>query len=115
MKLASRLTILGHAWTIHYWSAKDFRAKYGTDHTGMAECDSREIYLLAPRLTEELVRHELHHAYVSELCLDVANLSGDQMEEACAELLSKYGERIIKQAAQSVARYKNLRRRVLKK
>lgn len=112
MRLASRLTILGHPWVIHYWPAKDFRARFGTDSTGMAECDAREIYLLASRLTEELVRHELHHAYVSELCLDVANLSGDQMEEACAELLSKYGERIINQAAQSVARYRKLKARV---
>lgn len=115
MKLASRLTILGHAWTVHYWPRKDFVSKFGDTDVGYAECEDKEIYLYCGVSLERIemtLRHELFHAYVSELCLDVANLSGDQMEEACAELLSKYGARILKQAAQSIARYKRLRTRV---
>lgn len=109
MILAHRFKVLGHSWIAYYLPAKEFRTRYGVDYVGMAECEDRELFLLTKGLKAGTIAHELHHAYVSELCLDSANLSGDQMEEACAELLSKYGATILKQADEILSKYQKLK------
>jgi hypothetical protein len=107
--LAYRFKVLGHSWIAYYLPAKEFRAKYGIDYVGLAECEDRELFLLTKGLKVGTIIHELHHAYVHELCLDSANLSGDQMEEACSELMAKYGHIILKQGEEILAKYHKLR------
>ena len=109
MTLAVRTKVLGHAWIIYFLSAKDFRRKYGGNCLGVAECDDRQISLLARNIKAETVIHELHHAYIGELCVDVADLSGDQMEEVCSDLMARYGARLLKQADQVLSKYQRLK------
>jgi hypothetical protein len=109
MILAFRFKVLGHSWIAYYLPEKEFRQKYGTSYVGMAECEDRELFLLTKGLKLGTIVHELHHAYVHELCLDSADLSGDQMEEACAELMAKYGRKILDQGDEILARYLKLK------
>jgi hypothetical protein len=109
MTLAVRAKVLGHEWIIYFLSAKEFRRKYGGNTLGVAECDERQITLLSRGLKLETLVHELHHAYVGELCVDVADLSGDQMEEVCADLMARYGARLLKQADDILAKYQKLK------
>lgn len=109
MTLAVRAKVLGHNWIIYFLPAKDFKRKYGGNCLGVAECDDRKISLLARGLKLETVVHELHHAYIGELCVDVADLSGDQMEEVCSDLLARYGSRLLKQADEILCRYSKLK------
>jgi hypothetical protein len=109
MILAHRFKVLGHPWIAYYLPARDFRKKYGTDYVAMAECEDREFYVLTKGLKADTIVHELVHAYVNELCLDSANLSGDQMEEACCELFAKYGRKIFAQGDEILAKYHKLK------
>lgn len=109
MTLAVRTKILGHSWIVYFLPAREFRRKYGGNCLGIVECDDREIYILAKNYKAETLIHELHHAYVGELCVDVAYLSGDQMEEVCSDLMARYGSRLLKQAEEIITKYQRLR------
>ncbi len=109
MILAMKLKVLGHPWTVYYLSSKDFKKRHGSACVGLTETGERRINLRTKRMKRETVVHELVHAYVTEMCLDVANLEASQMEEAMCDLMAKYGERIFAQADAIVARYAQLK------
>jgi hypothetical protein len=108
--LAVRTKVLGHDWIVYFLPAKEFKRRFGGDCLGVAECDDRKISILANRNFKlETLVHELHHAYLGEMCVDVANLSGDQMEEVCSDLIARYGARLLKQADDILLRYQKLK------
>lgn len=110
MTLAVRVKIKGSNWVVYFLPTKEFKKKYGTDYVGMAECEDQEIYILANQgLKAERLLHELWHAYISETCVDVADLSGDQMEEVSSEIFAKHGRHMIHQAEMVMKRYYHLR------
>jgi len=109
--LAYRCDVLGHPWTVWFYTKKAFKKKYDNETYGVAELDDREIFLRVDRLGRETLIHELVHAHVWEMGAAVAGLDADQMEEVACELIAKYGERIFKIADEVLLAYKILRAR----
>jgi hypothetical protein len=109
--LGYKLDILGHTWIVYYLTAKVFIKKYSDTSLAIAECDDREIYLRADKITPDTVAHEIAHAYFQEHSAPVMDLSTDQVEELACDIISKYGRRINDQADQAVHAYKVLKGR----
>jgi hypothetical protein len=109
MILATRTKVLGHTWIIYFLPSRQFKKNFGADCLGVTLTEERQIHLRAKSLKLETVVHELVHAYVTELCLDVTGLQAGQMEEAMCDLFARYGARLLKQSEEALAKYGRLK------
>jgi hypothetical protein len=109
--LAYKLDIMSRTWVVKFLTKAQFIKKYSDTTLAIAECDEREIYLRLDKLNEENVSHELTHAYVHEHSAPTMDLTADQMEELCCDIVAKYATKIIEQSSQIIHAYKVLRGR----
>lgn len=110
--LAHEIKVLGKRWVVYYCPKKYYKKKCGNDSVGLADIETKEIFLLIKTLSSEVVAHELTHAYLSELCLGRTDLDPHQLEEVFAEMVGKYGKVLVRQVDQIIDAYHILRRRV---
>jgi hypothetical protein len=111
--LAARITVLGHKWIVYFCSEEYWKKekKFSNNVLGITDPDTKKIYLRQIKMTFDTIIHELHHAYIEELCVTPADLDTDQMEEVCSDLMAKYGKRLLDQADKLIATYARLKTR----
>lgn len=103
-----KLLICGKSWKYRKRTPESFSKLYENDEAvAITKIDTRAMEFMEYDL--ETIRHELFHAYVSELHIESADLSRNQYEEILAEMLSKNWELMDKQA-RTMSR--NLRKRI---
>jgi hypothetical protein len=96
--LSYRFRVCGKRWTAHFCNAKEFRAHGDEQTLAITITTDKEIYFRASKLHKETVIHELFHAYVEEVCITPAEPTVEQMEEVAADIMGKYGKRLLKTA-----------------
>lgn len=85
-------------WTIKVLDEDRFIKLYGDGLEAVTLPEYKVIYLNEEEVTLNTIRHELFHAYYSNLCVSAACLSDRQTEEVAAELFCKHGDTILKQS-----------------
>lgn len=93
-----KLDVKGHEWTVAILPKWRFERRFGASNLAFCDTEKRTLFFSKPSLTEEVLLHEMVHAYLSESCVDSAELTQKQTEEVAADLFSKYGARMIAQA-----------------
>lgn len=83
--------ILGKAWTIRLLKRKKYVRKNGKESIAVTYRAKRRIDLSPRGRDYETIVHELVHGYMTELCLDSAELSAHDIEEIFCELMAKHG------------------------
>lgn len=93
--LKIQFLVLGKSWTLRLLARKKYVRKNGTNAAVTAGW--KRIIDLGPRGYDlETIRHELVHAYLTEMGYDcVDNLTAAQMEELCCELFARRGQEIL--------------------
>ncbi len=92
-------------WTIKVVTSKQMAKERedGKDIAGLYIADTKTILIEKDHVEQQVVLHELVHAYWSCLCLsDTSNLNIDDMEEICAEFIASKGEIMVKKAKKLV-------------
>lgn len=89
-KKALKITIKGVEWTIFAQSNTQYIRAHGKDSGAITYLRDREIYFNTGHFTPGYVRHELLHAYVSSSGTTSSNLTADQVEELCAEIVEEH-------------------------
>ena len=112
--LAYKLDIMSRTWIAQFLTKSQFVKKFGDTTLAATECDEKVIFLRLDKLTFENIAHELVHAYVDEHSAPTMDLTTDQMEELCADIVAKYAIKIVEQAQQTLHAYKVLRGRRVK-
>lgn len=94
--LKIKFDILGKQWTLRVLKKKHYRQKNGDSSCAVTKGWKRTIDLGPLGFDVETIRHELVHAFLSEMGYDsVEDMTAAQMEELCAELFGKRGPDII--------------------
>jgi hypothetical protein len=88
-------------WKVLVRSDRWLEKAYPETHA-IAILDDRKIYVRRSSLNAETLIHELVHAYQYELSFYELQLDDDQIEEWYAELISKFGQRMIDDAKRLV-------------
>lgn len=88
----------GHEWAVVVMPRSRFERKFGASNIAWCDSEKRTLSFSKPSLTEEVLLHEMFHAYMSESCVDSCGLTQKQTEEVAADLFCKYGARMIAQA-----------------
>ena len=109
--LAYRVTIITRPWTVQFLPKGQFVKKYGENTLAVTETDERLIILRIDKMSLETTAHELTHAYVEEFSAPTMELTTDQMEELCCDILAKHSTKIMEQASYILHAYKVLRGR----
>lgn len=109
MKHKFTISIIGHPWAIDYLTPKQYVRKWGNDSYAITETDEKCIYFVQDFTNLETIRHELAHAYASQLSLTELQLDDDQVEEFFCELVGKYALTIAMQAETVHAEYVKLK------
>jgi hypothetical protein len=91
-----KLKISDVTWKIQLLTVDKFTAKNGENCYGITDTDAKVIDFRRDAVTAAVVRHEIFHAYFTLSLVASSNLSMDQTEEVCAELMGKYGEQYIR-------------------
>lgn len=94
-----KFTILGKKWILKALDKKAYKKKNGKDSVGMTYIHKRKIYVRPGSQLRETLVHELVHAYLAELCVYSADITGDALEEVFCDLLAKFGKEILELAA----------------
>lgn len=93
-----RITVKGAKWKYRLLSKDRFRKYYPDqdveEDPGVTDPEVRIIDFYVKDLTMELIRHEILHAYFSELHLRSADLGQDEFEEICADMVADSWEEI---------------------
>lgn len=78
-----KVKIMGAAWTVRLLSEVEFlELNNACENTAAITLPAKkEIHFQYSDLRLSTVRHEVRHAFTSELCIESADLSADQMEE----------------------------------
>ncbi len=100
MKFKFAISIIGHPWQVEYLTPKQYTRKWGADSYAITETDEKCLYFVQDFTNLETIRHELSHAYASQLSLTELQLDDDQVEEFFCEMIGKYALVIAMQAEQ---------------
>jgi hypothetical protein len=95
-----KTNIHGDTWTYSEVTPQEMVGICGEEVEGLTNLDEHHIYINADYLNQDVVIHELVHAYKSYLCLETTNLTGEQLEEIYCEFFSKNWHKIITKSAQ---------------
>lgn len=91
MKTAN-ITINGDPWKFRILRGDRFlhmHPEADLETQAITDSDEMIVDILDSQLSEEVIRHELIHVFVSQCCLDSASLSADQMEEVIADIYAR--------------------------
>jgi hypothetical protein len=107
------IQVKGATWTYRCLSNEEYKKEHSDspDSCAMTIPDSRRMDFKKERMTKYAildVRHELLHAYVTEIFIRATNASTGDVEEVCAEIFSYHADEMIKQAEEMA---KKLRRK----
>lgn len=83
------VSVRGLKWGIELHSPESYETIDGAGTSdAMTDEEPRLIYFRVDKLNRIVIRHEIFHAFVASMHLNSASLTGEQMEEVCAEFLS---------------------------
>ena len=86
-------------WTVEVLSPTRYSDEIGDDSFGIMDDDSKTITFNASNLNRSIVKHEVHHAYWSYLCLDDCDsFTTDQIAEITAMFAEKHSDKVRKKA-----------------
>ena len=92
------ITVIGRRWKLRVLTKRHYKKRNGAGSLGVTKGYKRRIDLHPLGVDLETIIHELYHAYMYELCASSTNMDVDDLEEFNAELLAKYGKRLLGQA-----------------
>lgn len=74
---------MGSSWLYILYSENEFYLKHPDcpDTAALIIPYKRQIHFIKDHTNIGIIRHEVRHAFISELCLDAADLTIDQFEE----------------------------------
>jgi len=75
------LSVKGAKWKAILYSQKTFLCKHGANLYAVTIPTSREIHFQQGHFTLAIVRHEVRHAFTSELCLNDDTITVEELEE----------------------------------
>lgn len=93
--------INGTTWSFEVVSTKQMKKeRHDGEHlAGLCISSEKRILIEKNHVQQDIILHELFHAYVSDLCLsDTNNLSFDDTEEIFANLVTSKGDKMLRQA-----------------
>lgn len=93
-----KINILGKPWVAKVLDGDRFNSTYGKEYAGITVLDSYELVFHADDFSEEVVVHELVHAYYTCLCVSSASLKPSQVEEVFCDLFARYHRDILRNA-----------------
>ncbi len=101
-----KVTINEDPWTIELLAPDIYELRHGTDSKAITDDNDRFIHFNVGYLTLNVIKHEVHHAYWSYLCLDdVETFTPEQMSEITAVFTEKYGEKELNKAKEIYKRF----------
>ena len=106
MKCVLKFKVLGKWWRIRKMTKKQYRKKHGEDSIAITVMHKRRIDISPRGMDLDTICHELVHVYTDEMCVRSMDFTLHDMEEFYAELLSKRGLEIIRQAEKLFAMLK---------
>jgi hypothetical protein len=88
--------ILGKRWTLKLLTQKAYEKRHGADSVVITYSYKRTIDVQPTGVRKEIIVHELVHAYLGEMCTkSTTDLTGDDVEEICADLFAKRGRELL--------------------
>jgi hypothetical protein len=101
MKSALKVHIKGSEWTVRLMTDKSYDKVHDEESTAMTT-DKRTLDFRKKSINLHIIRHEVLHAFVFECNTEDSNLTSDQKEELCANLIGGHKldmERVVEQIA----------------
>ena len=95
-----RITLQGKRWTYSVLSSGLYKKREGDDSDAMTHGSKRKMIFDASKLSLGACRHELFHAYCTNLYLNSAEISVDQFEEIVAEWAEDHLDEWAKKASE---------------
>jgi hypothetical protein len=83
--------ILGKPWKVKFLRDGEYCKKIGADSRAVCDCEEQILYFNLSLFNDVTIRHEVTHAFASEMSFTVLQLNPDQWEEWACELFGKYG------------------------
>ncbi len=90
-----KFKVLNKDWTAKFLKTKAFYKTFEEDCTASAEIEDRIVWFNLDKFNEEVVRHELTHAYLEEMAYNSLTLDKEQNEEFTCELVGKHGRDLV--------------------
>lgn len=95
-----RITLQGKRWTYTVLAHGLYKRREGEDSEAMTHGSKRKMVFDASKLSLGACRHELFHAYCTNLYLNSAEVGVDQFEEIVAEWAEDHLDEWIKKASE---------------
>jgi hypothetical protein len=92
--------VVGKKWKALLLDTPDYVKLASADSAAEADQALKTIYIDWNHLNEELIGHELTHAYLEEMSFTALQLNEEQKEEFLCELNGKHAKTIARQATQ---------------
>lgn len=89
------IPILGKPWKVKFLKDKQYSKLIGLDSRAICDCDEKIIYFNLEFFNDVTIRHEITHAFASEMSFTVLQLNEEQWEEWACELFGKYGPEML--------------------
>jgi hypothetical protein len=98
--MEKKIKVNGTTWILKLISEDEMEEVAGNDETtGLCVADDKIIYFISDELSYPTVKHELYHAYASDLHLrDTNDIELNDIEEIFAAMFTDKAEKIISQA-----------------
>lgn len=90
-----KVDIGGDIWTIQMLTNRTYTKKHGNDSAGITETTLKYIDINKSEYSEEILIHELAHAFLSYQSMDNLNLGKDAWEEVYCEFIGKHLRKIM--------------------
>lgn len=89
-KKSLKISIKGLEWTIYSQSNMSYVRKHGNDSGAITYLQDREVFFNSGHFNPGYVRHELLHCYIASSGTNSSNLTKDQLEELCCEIVEEH-------------------------
>lgn len=86
-----KATVKGVDWEFHLQSAASYKRDHGSDSGAITYLGDKDVYINQSQLSPGTIRHEVLHVYAASSGTRSSDLTGDQVEELCAELYEFHG------------------------
>ncbi len=97
-------------WSIKLLTDVDYVKQLEDDSLGMTDRDELTVYFRESALSQRIIIHELMHVYVASCCIhSVPELTHEQMEELCAEIVEYHIHDILRKSSQILKKLKKIK------
>lgn len=101
-----KVRILGHVWTVHVHSDKEFNEDAENAELGAYILPvEKEIHFPRSSLVEHIVRHEITHAFYVYTCVTEFGMSQENMEEFVCEFMALHADAILDVSRKIIRRH----------